>query len=210
MIKKDFEKLKKKRVSDTLEFLDKIKEIIDIYAEDIIKLNNNILKKKKSFATSENLNKYLDIIFECFEDLYEENLLFIKNTYDIEVEQKNISWKDIEQLVYKKDGLTLSERINKHLQEYDKKEPTKERMLYDMLKIMNTESLHFINALLKSKAGFEYVMVEGSGDCCDICLDWIDEGVIPIDNFEEPPYHPECECMAVGFFADEIKDIDNI
>ena len=205
MIKKDFKKLKEKRISNTLKFLEKVKEIIDIYAEEIVKLNNFILEQEGSFSTKENLNKYLDIIFKCFEDIYKETLTFIKDTYNIEIKQKNISWKDIEELVYKKDGLTLPERITKHLQEYDKERPTKERMLYDMLKIINTESLYFTNALIKNKVEFEYAMVEGSGDCCDICLDWIAAGIIPADEFEEPPYHPECECMAIGFFEDEVE-----
>ena len=91
MIKKDFKKLKEKRISNTLKFLEKVKEIIDIYAEEIVKLNNFILEQEGSFSTKENLNKYLDIIFKCFEDIYKETLTFIKDTYNIEIKQKNIS-----------------------------------------------------------------------------------------------------------------------
>ena len=91
MIKKDFKKLKEKRISNTLKFLKRVKEIIDIYAEEIVKLNNFILEQGGSFSTKENLNKYLDIIFKCFEDIYKETLTFIKDTYNIEIKQKNIS-----------------------------------------------------------------------------------------------------------------------
>jgi uncharacterized protein YxjI len=91
MIKKDFKKLKEKRISNTLKFLEKVKEIIDTYAEEIIKLNNSILEQEGSFSTKENLNKYLDIIFKCLENIYKETLIFIKDTYNIEIKQKNIA-----------------------------------------------------------------------------------------------------------------------
>lgn len=199
-----FKELKNKRINETRKLLVDVKEIIDQYAEEIAKLNIKILKADNlDWITS--VDDYLDIIYNSLENVYSITLEKIREIYSIEILNEEITQKNINKLTYSKDGLTLRQRIIKHCEEYEKDKPTKERLLYDMIKILNTEALCVMNNLISNKVNFEYAAIDNDGECCELCSDYANEEYIPIDDFEEPPYHPNCECIAVYFTAKEIK-----
>lgn len=199
-----FKELKSKRINKTRKLLINVKEIIDEYAEEIAKLNIKILKvENPDWAMF--IDNYLDIIYNSLEDVYSITLEKIREIYNIEILNEEIIEKDINKLTYFKDGLTLKQRIIKHCEEYEKEKPTKERLLYDIVKILNTEALCVMNNLISNKVKFEYAAIDNDEECCKLCLDYADEEYIPIDDFEEPPYHPNCECIAVYFTSKEIE-----
>ena len=201
-----FKEIKKQRVEKTLELQQKIKEKVDSYAEKIA--NDNIqLLKQENIDWDKALNDYLNNIYNCLEENYLITLENIRKIYNINITNTDINIKNILKLTYQKDGLTLEERITKHFNDYKNNKPTKERILYDELRILNTESLCVMNNLIrqKIKKDFEYGTIEES-ECCEFCQEWMDEGPLPISDFEEPPYHPNCECIPVYFTEKEIKE----
>lgn len=200
-----FKELKQNRISKTKKLLNKIKEKVDIYAEDIVKLNIELLKKENLDWTLI-VDNYLDIIYKALEEVYILTLEHIRDIYDVEILEEKITEDDINKLTYSGDNLTLKQRINNHCKEYNKNTPTKERLLYDMMKILNTEAICVMNNLIANKIKFEYAAVEDDGNCCDLCSEYAEQDYVPIDNFEEPPYHPNCECIAVYFTSKEIKN----
>lgn len=200
-----FKELKQNRISKTKKLLNKIKEKVDIYAEDIVKLNIELLKKENLDWTLI-VDDYLDIIYKALEEVYILTLEHIRDIYDVEILEEKITEDDINKLTYSGDNLTLKQRINNHCEEYNKNTPTKERLLYDMMKILNTEAICIMNNLIANKIKFEYAAVEDDGNCCDLCSEYAEQDYVPIDNFEEPPYHPNCECIAVYFTSKEIKN----
>lgn len=200
-----FKELKQNRISKTKKLLNKIKEKVDIYAEDIVELNIELLKKENLDWTLI-VDDYLDIIYKALEEVYILTLEHIRDIYDVEILEEKITEDDINKLTYSGDNLTLKQRINNHCKEYNKNAPTKERLLYDMMKILNTEAICIMNNLIANKIKFEYAAVEDDGNCCDLCSEYAEQDYVPIDNFEEPPYHPNCECIAVYFTSKEIKN----
>ena len=76
-----FKELKHNRISKTKKLLNKIKEKVDIYAEDIVKLNIELLKKENLDWTLI-VDDYLDIIYKALEEVYILTLEHIRDIYD--------------------------------------------------------------------------------------------------------------------------------
>lgn len=202
-----YEELKKERAEKTLALQNKVKGQVDKYSEDVANRIIAVLKQDEIDWDHE-YDFNLNVFYTCFEDVYALVSKTAKDIYkDIkdQDEDKEIDIKELRKLTYNKDGLTLEERVAKHFKDYMKNTPTKERFLYDMVRILNTESLCLMNNLIMQKINPEYAEIEDSS-CCELCSDWADEGPIPIDDFEEPPYHPNCECIPIFFTKEEIED----
>ena len=197
---------KKERAEKTLILQNKVKGIVDKYSEDIANRIIVVLKQDE-IDWDDEYDFNLNIFYTCFSDVYALVLKDIKDIYNIkdQDEDKEINMKELQELTYNKDGLTLEERVTKHFKDYMRNTPTKERFLYDMIRILNTESLCLMNNLINQKTKAEYAEVEDS-NCCELCSEWADEGPIPIDDFEEPPYHPNCECVPMFFTKEEVED----
>ena len=105
-----FKDIREKRLSKTEKLLNQVKEIIDEYAEEIAKLNIEILEQDKIdwFNYTE---EYLDIIYNALEEVYSITLDFIRDVYNIEPIDEEITENDINNLTYKKDGLNLKQRV---------------------------------------------------------------------------------------------------
>lgn len=200
-----FKELKVQRINKTKILLDLTKNIVDEYSEKIAQLNIKLLQTENLNWTS-TVEDYLDIIYDALEKIYALTLEHIRKIYEIEILNETITEKDVNKLTYSDDNLTLEQRVYNHCEEYNENIPSKERLLYDMIKILNTEALCIMNNLIANKIEFEYAAVESDGGCCDLCSEYIDQDYIPINEFEEPPYHPNCECIAVYFTSDEIED----
>ena len=201
-----YKEIKKERAEKTLILQNKVKGIVDKYSEDIANRIIVVLKQDE-IDWDDEYDFNLNIFYTCFSDVYALVLKDIKDIYNIkdQDEDKEINMKELQELTYNKDGLTLEERVTKHFKDYMRNTPTKERFLYDMIRILNTESLCLMNNLIKQKTKAEYAEVEDS-NCCELCSEWADEGPIPIDDFEEPPYHPNCECVPMFFTKEEVED----
>ena len=199
-----FKELKKQRINKTQILLTDVKNIVDTYSEDIAKLNIKILKiDNPNWILF--VEDYLDIIYDALENIYSLTLEKIKDIYEVEILNEEVTEESINNLTYSKDGLTLKQRIVKHCKEYEKEKPSKERLLCDIIKILNTEALCIMNNLISNKIKFEYAAIDNGNECCDLCSDYANEEYIPINDFEEPPYHPNCECIAVYFTLKEIE-----
>ena len=58
-----------------------------------------------------------------------------------------------------------------------------------------------------TKAKLTLMVYMTGGDCTNgICEDYADEELHPIDEIEEPPYHPNCMCEVCEF---ELQDLIN-
>ena len=201
-----FKEIREERLSKTEKLLNQVKEIIDEYAEEIAKLNIEILEQDKIdwFNYTE---EYLDIIYNALEEVYSITLDFIRDVYNIEPIDEEITENDINNLTYKKDGLNLKQRILNHFNEYEENKPNKERLLYDFMQILNTEAMCVKNNLIKNKIKeeFEYGIIEDS-NCCEVCSEYVSAGPIILDDIEEPPYHLNCECFITYYSSSEIED----
>lgn len=204
-----FKEIKDKRVKKTLSLKEENKKIVDDYSEQIAKKNKQVLKEKDIKWDIEH-DAYLEIFYDCLTDILANTWETIEDIYGVDTKKKeSITTADIDKLTYSKDGLTLSKRLAKYFKEYSKHIPTIERMLYDLMRILNTEAMCVMNNGIRTKLkdDFTYALVE-EAECCDICLDYMSEGLVLLDDFEEPPYHPNCECIAVEFTEEEAKEMD--
>ena len=201
-----FKDIREKRLSKTEKLLNQVKEIIDEYAEEIAKLNIEILEQDK-IDWFNYIEEYLDIIYNALEEVYSITLDFIRDVYNIEPIDEEITENDINNLTYKKDGLNLKQRILNHFNDYKENKPNKERLLYDFMQILNTEAMCVNNNLIKNKIKeeFEYGIIEDS-NCCEVCSEYVSAGPIILDDIEEPPYHPNCECFITYYSSSEIED----
>jgi len=169
------------------EIAEEITQIInDYYKEDNIDFNS--LYKE-----------ILDSIYISLKQTYKVTLSKAKEIYPtIENEDKNISNDEIDKYTYSDDNLTLAERIKKYINQAKKEEINKNTLIFREVRILDNETLVLHHKLLKKKLKdkVEYGMVVTGGgcnkDCCNQPEEWI-----PIDEINEPPYHPNCTCEII-------------
>lgn len=177
--------------------------------------NANMTEKQLRQLLNDLEKEILDLIYEALEATYSITLKYIKKMYDI-VSDKRIDFKD---LTYQKDGLTLEERIHGHVKSlYDfllEKIQTHKganlaeliRMIFSpIVKVLDTEVFTVGNNLMHMKLiGYCTVaMLITEGDIC--CQN---DGIVLIDDFIPPPYHPNCRCTAI-YLDEETDNIDDI
>ena len=199
------------RINQIKDLFIKIKDNNNTYAENISRKINSfskISKEKKNWEVFE--RDMQEEIYNSLEATYTITLKGMKKIYNIQ-NKDTVNKEIIEELTYQEDNLTLDERIHNHCINYkNQEEIKKQNLLYDMMRILNTETVYLFNHLLfkKIKENEEYIyaeVVNGDG-CCERCSEWNNGDVWYIDEIVEPPYHPECECELVFWTAEEIGE----
>ena len=171
--------------------------------EKISKLINKHLERytKKQFV-----NEMYSLMLELLTEVYSITSATVRDLYDIDVER--LTDDEIMGLTFNEDGKELRDRIEEHYDSVMKrpKEERKHYLLHRMILIVNTESLVVSNGILYKKLAkhASYVEVINAND--DVCWEheeceyWLSKGKMPINELTKlPPYHPDCECMAIYY-----------
>ena len=152
-----------------------------------------------------------------FEQLYKDilNLMYIslKQTYRLTISesakiysalteqiQDNISNEEIDNYTYSKDNLVLAKRVKNYIDDAKENNISRDVLLFYETRILDNETLVLHHKLLKSKlkkAKIEYGMVVTGGGCDRECCNNIEQDWMPIDEIDEPPYHPNCTCEII-------------
>jgi hypothetical protein len=144
--------------------------------------------------------KLLDAIYENLENVLSITLSETKKMYNSFNENKPILLEDI---LYKKDGKTLEERVHHWM-----KEDNIMDLFFHMCLILDTETFQLIHQVIKNKVNVEYVEIIGEGGC-EVCAEYCDGEVYKEDEIELPPYHPGCLCEVIFYEKEDVlKDID--
>lgn len=140
----------------------------------------------------------LDLFYELFEKIYAIVLKYIKRE-SIEI----LSKEEISNLLFKKDGKTLEDRVRIHFIDFSNSLKTLEDkviLLNKICKIVKTEAVHLTNTAIyyKLKDKATHVVVYGGGsDTCDCGMH---HGVFPANEFDQttmlPPFHSNCCCSS--------------
>ena len=138
----------------------------------------------------------LDLFYELFEKIYAIVLKYIKRE-SIEI----LSKEEVSNLLFKKDGKTLEDRVRVHFIDFSNSLKTLEDrviLLNKMCKIVKTEAVHLTNTAIyyKLKDNATHIVVYGGGsDTCDCGMH---HGVFPANEFDQttmlPPFHSNCCC----------------
>ncbi len=183
-------------------------------------LTNKIISKETEIAENitENIINFYDnedtdwdglcdniiaLMYISLKQTYQITSQEVENIYNVEIDlEKNIKKEDIKSYLYNKDNLTLEDRVKKHIQDAkDKKEYTQENrnvLIFKEVRVLDNETLVLSHKLLKNlvKEKVEYGMVVGGGGCNRACCEEGNEWK-PIDEIDEPPYHPNCTCEII-------------
>ena len=205
---------KEEKISAHQKLTDKIISRETEIAEDITEEIINFYDKK-----SENWNNLIETIISLMyislKQTYQITLQEAKNIYHIENNlDKKITEEDIQPYLYNKDGLTLEERIEKHILEAKEKESydqdDRNVLIFKEIRVLDNETLVVSHKLLKDavKEKVEYGMVVGGGGCNRSCCSEGSNEWKPIDEIEEPPYHPNCTCEII--YSDPEDDDEEV
>ena len=142
---------------------------------------------------------------------YKMTLKQLNKIYSIKISiPKRITNKEIDKYTYSKDNFTLFERVKQYIDKAENEEITELVLKFHMARILDNETLVVVHKLMKDKLQeekIEYAMVvKGGGcdrDCCNVVEEWK-----PIDEIEEPPYHPNCTCEII--FSDPEEDDEEL
>ena len=199
-----------------------VEEKMDNIVQILIEWYNNPIESKyKDFED----NLY-NAIIELLGEVYRLTSSEIKKIYNI---PENIKLPISKIITYDKDGKTLRERIRKWF--CPKAIREENDLLYwiieednpnyifnkliatkKLIQIMETETRNQEQKVIydKLKNFCDFVVLEESSNCHDgICNQYAGEW--PIDEFDFPPYHPNCECepfYEVTDIWDEIEELD--
>ena len=155
-----------------------------------------------------------------YEDIIDLMYISLKQTYKITIQEGNkiydleevdtakISKKDIIPYLYDKDNLTLEKRVEQYITEAKEKDNydkiNRDALVFKEIRILDNETLVVSHKLLKKKVKVEYGMVVGGGGCNRACCSDQANEWRPIDEIDEPPYHPNCTCEII--YGDPEKD----
>ena len=196
----------------------------DQNALSIIKRANALIKASKSAESLKEIEKLfaevdddlLDLIYKSLEKTYSQACKMVSDIYDIT--SKSI---DIKDLTYDGDGKTLDERVTNYIHElteyirscYKEKQPVdwekiKRNLHNRLLLILDTETQTVKIKVTKRKveAHCEFGEVL-PGECCPGS-----GGIFPIDELDEPPYHPNCMCEVIYYeeLTDDLEEIEDL
>lgn len=148
-----------------------------------------------------------------YEDIIDLMYISLKQTYKITIQEgqkiydlentdiTGITKKDIAPYLYDKDNLTLEERVKQYITEAKEKDDydkiSRDALVFKEIRILDNETLVVSHKLLKKKIKAEYGMVVGGGGCRRDCCSAQTNEWQPIDEIEEPPYHPNCTCEII-------------
>lgn len=196
----------------------------DQNALSIIKRANALVKASKSAESLKEIEKLfaevdddlLDLIYKSLEKTYSQTCKMVSDIYDIT--SKSINIKD---LTYDGDGKTLDERVTNYIYElleyirscYKEGKPVdwekiKRNLHNRLLLILDTETQTVKIKVTKRKveAHCEFGEVL-PGQCCPGS-----GGIFPIDELDEPPYHPGCMCEIIYYeeLTDDSEEIEDL
>ena len=120
-----------------------------------------------------------------------------------------ITKKDIDNYTYNKDKKTLKERIKQYILLAKDNKIQKDSLIFKEVRILDNETLVVFHKLLKDKilnSEIEYGMIVAGGGCNRDCCHKSGEEIIPIEDIDEPPYHPNCTCEVIYINPDEEID----
>lgn len=192
-------KLRQKRIEQFNQLYDAVTSNLDYYYKIIYR---NIKK-----MTDSNKESTKEIIINAIYNSLEQTKFItereLKKIFSKSFQKKDIKIQDI---LYKKDGLTLEERISKWFEQTQKKEI----LSSNIIRILDTQTYQIVPRITKQdiKKNNEKIFVEIiSGGTCStgICLDYADGEAYPEDEIDLPPYHPNCECQAIYYQSNEIE-----
>ena len=166
-----------------------------IYKEIKKMTENNKVKTK---------NRVIELILDSLKETKFLTERELKKIFPKSYEIQNI---EIQNVLYKQDGLTLTERIDKWFNQTKRKE----ELSYQMTRILDTQTYHIVPIILKEDLKRKndekvYVEIISNEDCnSGICLDYADGEAHLEDDIDLPPYHPNCECQAIYYQSNEIE-----
>ena len=86
-------------------------------------------------------------------------------------------------------------------------EHIKDTLIYNMMRIIDTESITIANQMLKKRVSKIYKFGQIIGDGCPSCIPRTKK-IVPVEELDWPPYHPNCCCIAVLYTEEEIMEAD--
>ena len=180
------------------------KEILKICAEYEEKFSYIISKQEDNLE-----QQLLDLFYELFEKVYAIVLKYIKRE-SIEIPSK----EEISNLLFKKDGKTLEDRVRIHFTDFSnslKSLEDKIILLNKICKIEKTEVVNLTNAAIyyKLKDKATHIVVYGGGS--DTCDCEAHHGIFLANEFDAttmlPPFHSNCGCSAYLIINGEEIDV---
>lgn len=180
------------------------KEILKICAKYEEKFSYIISKQEENLE-----QQLLDLFYELFEKVYTIILKYIKRE-SIET----LSKEEIANLLFKKDGKTLEDRVRTHIFDFTnslKDLENKIILLNKICKIARTEVVHLTNAAIyyKLKDKATHIVVYGGGS--DTCDCEAHHGIFLAEEFDAttmlPPFHSNCGCSAYLIIDGEEIDV---
>lgn len=144
---------------------------------------------------------------ELFYEIFEQNLsIVLTKIKDIFSSYSNTEPIELQDILFQKDGTTFENRIKNWFVIYE--DPKQIQTLFNrLLVILDTEKYNMIPATIKKKTNVEYIEIFKSPAKCfsGVCYDYADGEVHLAEDFDDPPYHSNCECEAAYY---ETNDLD--
>lgn len=197
------------RLNQHKEMMQKILDKETLIAEEIVMQINDFYNQEEQ-DWEELYNIIKDLIYISLRQTYKMTLKELNDIYNLQLSSpKTISEKQINDYVYSKDKKTLIDRIKEHINNAKKEEITQETLKYNLIRLLDNETKTVNHKLTKAqlkKKKFEYGMIFSGGGCDRECCNVSVEEWIPIEEVEEPPYHPNCSCEVI--YIDEEVDLN--
>ena len=184
-----------------------INKLEDKYISKISSILISSIKKSKNKNSEEIIEiwneaekEIIDLIYQMLEKVYAYILKFIKKYYP-KAESERM---DIKDLIWDKDGKTIEDRVKIYCdfaKEYltligdAKNEELKETLIYNFMRITQTENTTIFHTFLKEKISKYYKYGYISNGKCECCATG---GIIkPVADIKWPPRHPLCSCFVI-------------
>lgn len=209
-----------KLTQENLEIAENNLELMHQTISEAIKDYKKFLSRGK---WNEKEKKIEDIFYDSLTQSYEKTVKSVNSIYE---DVKEFDIKDVFQITYRRDGLTLQERIKNYwaeawsqLQEYKHEIPEDEELRiklyldYYLDRLLNNETRVIENVVKKNKRPLNagIVVIEGGCSCGDgYCDDMVGEYPIGEEPDEWPPFHPYCECIAYYDTIDDWQELEDI
>lgn len=177
-------------------------------AEEITKIIIDFYEKQSTDWQSL-YEDIIDLMYISLKQTYKITIQEGQKIYDLEnTDITSITKKDITPYLYNKDNLTLEERVEQYITEAKEKDKydkiSRDALVFKEIRILDNETLIVSHKLLKQKVKAEYGMVVGGGGCNRSCCSTQTSEWKPVDEIDEPPYHPNCTCEII--YGDPEKD----
>ena len=152
----------------------------------------------------------LDLIYISLKQTCSLTAETIPKIYDIEqYEGGEFTKEKIDKYTYNKDGLSLSKRVERAINKAESSiftEHNRDILIFNLTRILDNETLvvsHKLTRAIMLEEKVEYAMIAGGNGCGRECCTGIDTGWHPIDEIDDPPYHPNCQCILVYLDPEE-------